>query len=920
MSRRLTFILLSVPLVLLAVVAMAWYSLMHTQAGGGWLYSQLREFLPGQLEARGPQGSLSSGLAFEAIQYRDGDTRIEADRIRLVVDLDLFPLLLRVEGLEIDGLRYTAAQDDSASEALVLPDSMALPLKVQIDRLAVTDIQVLDASGQSTLAIDELEIIASAHDELSIERASLSLAEGQAAFGGRLGLNQPYPLELDVAAELETEIEEGAGPSRLSLQALLAGELAAYDLDANGWLTIPGQERHRFQLDSTGSMEAIRFERFELDGPSLRFQSGGELDWVNRYLAISGLQLSVPGTGVTAEADTTFDFDSGNLEGEVGWNGFRWPLEAETPDFESAQGRVALSGTTGDWRVAGRAQLAGAGLPPEWLNFEASGGLDHADVTILESAVLGGVLAGTASWNGREGGQLAVDLRAETINTAPLYPEVPAVLSTALTANGTLTPLDVLVDIQSLDADLADRQIQATGRLHIEAEVVGFEDLRVTSAGSEITLTGSTDQRQGVRFDARIADLGDFLPGGSGALQGQGSLTLDPAAPALRLNLTGSDLAWSDISIPELLVTDLAEENSGTIAALQVQAMQPSLGGRTFDSATLVAELERSAQTFKLSLTAPEYQLESALEGKLQDSPAPLAESTWEGWLNRLDVSDEDGVLIDLESPAALSVSLGQLQLGSACFNGVSDGRLCADATWREGEDLAIQAELTRLAVDTLAQLAGAGMVFSQLITGQFEIQLKDGKPFGEASLRFSPGQVRLVDDTSPLFETGEGRLAFRLEDGALNSGELDIPITGQGVIDVEFELADVASGLDSSVQGRAKIDLSDLDILSVFLPMADELAGRFDSDLVFSGTVGHPLFSGYIELAEGRIRNVASGLVLSDIQLSGDVRGVEETRLTGSFRATDGVGQLNAVLDFSDVLSPSGKLTRTGKIDGQLL
>ena len=75
-----------------------------------------------------------------------------------------------------------------------------------------------------------------------------------------------------------------------------------------------------------------------------------------------------------------------------------------------------------------------------------------------------------------------------------------------------------------------------------------------------------------------------------------------------------------------------------------------------------------------------------------------------------------------------------------------------------------------------------------------------------------------------------------------------------------------------------------------------------------------HPVLSGYISITDGLIQHDASGLKLHDIQLAGSLLGGGQSRLSGSFKAQEGSGELQADIDLSDVLSPRFEMTLTGE------
>jgi translocation and assembly module TamB len=253
-------------------------------------------------------------------------------------------------------------------------------------------------------------------------------------------------------------------------------------------------------------------------------------------------------------------------------------------------------------------------------------------------------------------------------------------------------------------------------------------------------------------------------------------------------------------------------------------------------------------------------------------------------------------------------------ELSTACFALIEDSRACVDANWKAASGLVSAVTLTGFPLSQLSGMLAEEIVLTHLADGKADFQVDGEGLFGTVDFKLTPGQVFFADEDTALFSTEKSEMGFKLEGSAVSAGHADIPIIGQGEIDFDFSLTEVDRGLDAPLHGDLRIDLADLNVLSIFLPLADEIAGRFNSELQLSGTAGNPHFSGFVSLDEGKLVNMASGLAFSEIQLSGTVAGNDETRLFGSFRATEGHGELEAVLDFSESLSPRASLGISGE------
>jgi translocation and assembly module TamB len=186
--------------------------------------------------------------------------------------------------------------------------------------------------------------------------------------------------------------------------------------------------------------------------------------------------------------------------------------------------------------------------------------------------------------------------------------------------------------------------------------------------------------------------------------------------------------------------------------------------------------------------------------------------------------------------------------------------------------------------------------------------------PSSQARIEISPGVIGTRSESGLSIETGTGVVSFNLDRGKLVTGAFNLPLPGNGEIDIDFRLPDISAGENTQIDSHAVITLNDLGVFSPLLPFFDQLTGAFDAQLDASGDVLHPVLSGHISLANGLIQHDASGLKLHDIQLAGRLLGGGKSQLSGSFKAQEGSGELQADIDLSDVLSPRFEMTLTGE------
>ena len=764
---------------------------------------------------------------------------------------------LQLRAVEVSGLVAVLPAASADAAATGLPESLASPLLVELDRLQVEDIVVEDAEGQVVFQAEAFSAAATVFDSIEFHRAALQLADGQLTAHGHAGLSNPYALAFEGEGRYRLNIEGSPEPLSLAAALGLEGEAGSY----------------RLALD--GSAELDRLE---------------------------------------VEADGVVDLAATRFEGRVSWRDLAWPLSAGTAQVESRRGEALLAGWLDGWSLEGEAELAAPDLAEGVLTFRAEGDAERARIVVPEARVLGGRLDGEGRYDWSQGGAFEARLELDGISVAPLYPDFPTILSGGLAVAGGLEPLVLDFSAEALRAQVDDRVITANGRAVHRPGEWRFDAFVVRSNGSLLRVDGSLERPEGVAFEAEIADLSEFLPGASGRLGGNGRYALREDAPSLVFDLEGSRLAWQDFSAESLHAVASPPAAADALASLRVDATDARAGSLLFDRLGLQAEIARSGQELRFEAAQGEYRLSASLPGRIPNLAEAWRDWRWEGQLADLTIESGQETLLRQDESAPLEVALDEVVLQTACLAVASRARSCLEGGWSTEAGLSARADLERVPLQLLGLAAGSFEI-SHEVDGEAEFRLPPGAgPQADALFILSPGAIRFAEDPRPIFETGEGRLGLKVSNGAITAGTFDLPITGQGRIDLDYSVADLALGMQAPVKGRLVAEFEDLDVLAMFIPIADELRGSLDTDLVLDGTIERPFMRGRLELSDGFVRHAASGLVLSEIQVNGQVDGGGVISLSGQFRATEGVGHLEGLIDLSDLLEPSVQLDVTGE------
>jgi translocation and assembly module TamB len=634
------------------------------------------------------------------------------------------------------------------------------------------------------------------------------------------------------------------------------------------------------------------------------------LEWAGEQVRLPHIRLAARGTAFELDGRAELDPAADRVSATLVWRDFAWPLGAAEPAFASRSGALELTGRPDDWTAQGRVRLQAAGVPEGELRLSARGDRESLQAEIDQGAILGGSFEGRFDYRWAESPAWSARVTAHALQTDALLPDYPGVISGRVDVRARTEPDEIDIRIEALEGMIRNRPVQADGRVLIAQGMLRAEALAIRSGSSGIRLDGNPRGPEGLRFDARIESLADFLDDAQGSAEGRGRLALDAAQPRLELELEARNLAWGDWraasltahpnGLPggdghELQVTDAA------IGDYPVDELRLSWGGRT--------PLEHIRAEARIRDT----QLNASLAGGVQDWSRPLA-SGWHGRLEALRANHETLGRLELRTPVALSAGSSAARLEPACFVSDHDGAICLRADWQADSELAAHADLEGISLDLIRLFAATNAAFSQRLTGSLEWRKPaGGDPTGEVRIHVSPGELSLPDDEEAVLRTGAGILQFDIRDGQLLAGDFDLPIIGGGGIDIDFGIPDLSRGAASPVQARIRVELSDIAPIVQLFPALDRVEGQISADLRVGGTLSAPVLTGHATLVRGRIEHVATGLVLSEIQLAGAVYEHGFTELNGTFHAGDGRGRIKATVGFGDMLHPEVTLELTG-------
>ena len=356
-------------LLAIAVPALLLSWLLLTQSGMQTAAALLTRTLAGQLQLEGVSGQLSGRLQIGRLRWIGAGGAVDARNIAL----HWSPLALMRGALDVSTLRIaelTIATKDTG-EAPRLPDTLALPVQLQIDELVIGPLHV---NGQ-LIADGGSAALNSSNDAYVLKTLQMRRGELLLRAGGRLAMHAPYAVALDAAlsgkveakpfslvlsaggdlqrSELDVRTQEA--PFELTLQAVLhpfsATPLTAFSASAKN-------------LDLSALLAELPRTRIAADCHMARTQSAGGKGQASNCRLDNTLagpldQGRLPVTRITAQLSQHEDklllsglrlgIGAGSLQGraEASAAGIRAELNAQVLDLAAIHGRARRSRLAG---------------------------------------------------------------------------------------------------------------------------------------------------------------------------------------------------------------------------------------------------------------------------------------------------------------------------------------------------------------------------------------------------------------------------------------------------------------------------------------------------------------------------------------------------------------------------------------------
>ena len=932
-------------LALALLAAGAVYYLGWTESGLQRLVSLAsRRLGPVTLAIAGARGTLHGGLHFDRIV-------VDHQRVHIVaIGLDgrvaLLPLLwqtIRVSYLDIGELRIHVLPHADQPGQPGQPHFLVGLLSIQAAKLDVGHAELISPGGTS-LAAEQLRVAAQiGAREIRIFDSSLHYAGFEVRSAGTVGAAQSLRLQGQIRLSREAPGEpswlaDGQIDGDLDTLGINGVLLAPFNADFHGsaqalsgaWHWQGESQLHDLDLRAWGAGNALGVISgpLQISGDYNGINAQGMLDpaglkagplavdfagnYAAHVLTVSRLTLAHRASAAQVSAAGQIGIVNGgprlDLRGQ--WRTIRWPLNDAAASVRSSAGSYALVGLKPyAFTATGALQLLKE--PP--LQFRAAGRLAHDGLEIPSATLdtFGGraQLHAAVRWSPVESWSAAGSMHG--LNVSTLRPTINGRLNFLFAAEGQgFGPGSALqARVTEIGGQVRGQRAGGNAAIALAGEDWLLQEVRLQLGATHIEADGRIGAQPDLRFAIDVADLALLQIGARGRVQAAGHLRGDQHNPMLLARISGSELAYDNLSLQGLEANvDFDPRGTGHAdSSVQLDALR--VANRGIERVRFSTTGTAAAHRFNLQLSAAPLTVRAG-------GTANFTDNVWRAEVSEFDVSDDAGMHLKLAAATTLVAALGgnELRLERLCLRDTL-AAFCAAA-----ERLVGRSQLSLSVARVPLRALTAGISSDTDFEGQVSLEalaesIAEAPWTGSVTGALSDALVHhhLSGGRIESFNLGNGNVQAAL-DAAGCTGSVVLDAGDAGNISGQLVARRTAAAPSAwPLSGELQLQTRSLGFIDSYVAQVDRVSGQLDANLTLAGTLAAPAFNGELKVTGGEIDAYQINLALRDLHLDARLKGAE-LRLEGSARAgADGRAQFIGDLSWHDAL-PYGQLHLTGE------
>lgn len=903
---------------LLAVVLLALWTVLGTQAGSRWALGQV----PG-LSVDNFQGRLGGQWSAEHLLWQQGSDRVELN----APTFDWSPacllrLTLCIDRLAVDQVSLQFAPSTEPSSGPIQLPALKLPVALQLGDVRVgsllfngsEELKGMQLAAHWTAAGLQIDSVHLQRDDLVLDLSGLLQPSGDWPLTASGNLSLPYApggapwtvafrADGDLLKTLKLDADSsGYLPAKLSgeLQPLVENLPAQLHITADAFKPIADLpdtlQLNQLDLTAKGDLDS----GYQLLGKAVLPAEKGPVDLLlqgkvdAKGAQIAGLDLSA-GDKQSLKLTAQLDWQQGfQADAKIDWLDFPWhrlyPLIDE-PQVILRTFNGEISYKDGNYLGNLKADLDG---PAGKFNVVTpfSGDLKQVFLPELKLTAGQGKAEGHLNLQFADGIAWDTALDLSALNPAYWVAELPGTLAGPLRSKGEFKnqQLKLSADL-GLKGRLRGQPAVLAAKAEGEGEQWTLANLDIRLGDNRINGSGSLQQRLAGQIDIKLTRLAQLWPQLRGQVNGRLDVAGSLKAPQGKLDLKGQQLAFADNRLQSLSL-DATLDNAQR-AKIDLKGSGIQSGDTQVGTLTASAQGDVRQQKVQLDLAGPLVKLALALDGNLD-------QGNWRGRLASGDVQ-AGGQDWKLQAPAKIErLADGRLTFAAHCWV-AGPASLCAEDQ-RLMPEPKLRYHLKQFPIDSLAAWLPKDFAWQGTLNADVQLDLPASGPKGVIAVDASGGTLR-VKDKHQWLDFPYDTLQL---DATLNPKRIDTQLNFQGGKLGELRLQAQINPLakNKPITGTFSLTGLDLTVARPFVPMVEKLNGKLNGNGRISGGLLAPLVNGSMNLVGGEISGAELPISLEGLNVQALIAG-ESVQLDGRWHSGKaGQGSLKGHIDWGRALA----------------
>jgi translocation and assembly module TamB len=890
-------------------------------------------------------GGVGSELRLASLKWKQFGSNIDIDNLRLSIKLScVWRFAVCIDSVSTDKMVVQIQPSESAQVAEPTTSALTLPIAVSIENLSLNAFS-LKVQDTADVTWQKLTGKLDFYQSLRIEKMQLhgfnlttyaietpAAATQAKPFDWSHWQYQPmtaipivlpihfdvlafdmYAARLQLAGQQEVELKKVSLKAKGSKNEVQLHELFVEheqgQLLAKGNVQLKGQFEHVFSVDAS-------VQWVEQTPLKLTLRSSGNINSVSTQVELIETRLSNKTQTATSQVkplklvmDLTAQPAKATLPVNLSldWSHLQWPV-AE-PELKSELGAIHINGDLNTLKITIQTMLVGKKVPDTHINLSAIGVLTAQNKSFELNEFLLKTLGGQVLSKGKISFSEFINWQGLStishIDPSVFWPELVADINGEVVtqANNSQGIWKAKLNKLDINGQWQDYPLSVSGSIGFHQNSgLQLHAVSLKNADNVLLLDGGVSKQQtlDIKFVLDAADLSKTLPQLGGSLNLAGSISGSSKQPEISYELSGSEILVSEVLIHKAAGKGNIKWNEQKPVELNIELTGIQGINNQVDNAQLLLKGNASDHQLDITTSGQGTNIDLSIQGQLK-------QMSWQGnWLSG-DITSSYANLTLLK-PFKIDADWEQQQylIAPHCWRHSNNEFCIKKAEFKQNTAVW---DVSLKEFDVLS-------VISRLLPGVPKIQTKsrlnlelsgdwdiEQLPNVYLSASLSSGDWMFSEQNNLLLSVDEMLVEAQVTQKIIlanvvlsgkKMGRLSANLEGQSGV--------YADSLNRPIQGELLINGFDLTAFKALVPELDVLQGNINGQAQIDGTLGSPLLTGDLTLADGALKDELLPVALSAIQQSISLKG-QSAEFKGSYKLGKGLGEMQGDIAWMPIL-----------------